>query len=232
MAGGDGASVPVTFSVADSGIGMSPDQASSVFNAFEQADASISARFGGTGLGLAISRNLVRMMGGDIAVESSLGEGSRFYFTLEMERGESGHETDEAGEPPIPELRGKRILLVEDIEINRVILMDILEDTHAEMDEAEDGKIAAEMFAASETGYYGLIFMDVQMPNMNGYESARAIRAMNRPDAKSVPIIAMTANVYREDVERVREAGMNAHLAKPVNIGDTMRALAEWMLGV
>jgi CheY-like chemotaxis protein len=86
------------------------------------------------------------------------------------------------------------------------------------------------MFSSSETGYYDLIFMDVQMPNMNGYESARAIRAMDRPDAKTVPIIAMTANVYREDVERVREAGMNTHLAKPVNVGDTMRTLAQWLL--
>ncbi|MDR3279468.1 MAG: transporter substrate-binding domain-containing protein [Synergistaceae bacterium] len=230
MAGESSSRVSVTFSVEDNGIGMSPEQASSVFNAFEQADASISVRFGGTGLGLAISRNLVRMMGGDITVESRLGEGSKFYFTLEMETTESLHKSSEEGDLPLLELRGKRLLLVEDIEINRVILMDLLEDTHAEIDEAEDGQIAVEMFSASETDYYDLIFMDIQMPNMNGYEAARAIREMDRPDAKSVPIIAMTANVYREDVERVREAGMNAHLAKPVNIGDTMRTLAEWLL--
>ena len=217
----------VTFSVIDTGIGMTESQVSKLFTVFEQTDANIAVRFGGTGLGLAISQNLVRMMGGVITVQSALGEGSTFTFTLSMERtGQAVEHAADSGDI-VPELLGKRILLAEDVDINREILEELLADTHVTIDEAVDGREAVEKFAASPVRYYDLVFMDVQMPHMDGYEATRRIRALDRKDAALVPIIAMTANVYSDDIERGRAAGMNAHLAKPIDINAVMRLLAE-----
>jgi CheY-like chemotaxis protein len=161
-----------------------------------------------------------------IAVESALGKGSAFSFVLCLKKMEDP--TEEPLEPgTIPDLTGKRLLIVEDVELNRLILRELLEETHAEMEEAEDGKCAAERFSESPEGYYDLIFMDVQMPNMNGYEATRRLRAMSRPDAATVPIIAMTANAYREDIERALDSGMNGHLSKPVDIDAVMQTLTD-----
>ncbi len=220
----------LTFTVSDEGIGMSDEQIARLFVAFEQADNSISARFGGTGLGLAISQNLVGQMGGEIAVASKSGEGSTFWFTLTLERTEMPAEPETVRTAAGVDLTGKRILLAEDIEINREILMELLKETNASFDEAEDGKRAVELFAASPIGSYDLVFMDIQMPNMDGYEATRTIRKMARLDAGSVPIIAMTANAYREDVENAFAAGMNGHVAKPIDLDKIMRLLEE-MLG-
>jgi CheY-like chemotaxis protein len=199
---------------------------SRLFLAFEQADSSIAARFGGTGLGLAISQNLVQQMGGVILVHSAPGEGSTFTFTIGMDRAEcEPEETDSDG--IVPDLTGRHILLVEDLAINRVILTELLADTHVEIDEAEDGLEALEKFENSPVNHYDLIFMDVQMPNVDGYEATRRIRILPRPDSATVPIIAMTANAYREDIEQARKAGMNAHLAKPIDVDAVMRLLAE-----
>jgi signal transduction histidine kinase/BarA-like signal transduction histidine kinase len=219
--------ISAVFSVSDTGIGMTEEQLAKLFTAFEQADAKIAARFGGTGLGLAISQNLVRMMGGLITARSAPGAGSSFNFTLDMEL--TGHEPVKATLPgdSMPELQGRRILLVEDVDINRQILMELLADTNVAIDEAIDGLEAVEKFEASPARHYDLIFMDVQMPNLDGYEATRRIRALQREDAADVPIVAMTANAYSEDIERGREAGMNAHLAKPVDINAVMRLLAE-----
>ena len=219
--------ISVTFSISDTGIGMTEEQMSKLFTVFEQADSKIATRFGGTGLGLAISQNLVQMMGGLIRVKSVPDQGSIFTFILNMEV--VGLETDaaQASGDIMAELLGKRILLVEDVDINREILVELLADTHVTIDEAVDGAQAVEKFAASPEHYYDLIFMDVQMPNMDGYEATRHIRALKREDAATVPIIAMTANAYSDDIERGRAAGMNAHLAKPIDINAIMRLLAE-----
>ncbi|GHS87692.1 hypothetical protein AGMMS49957_08010 [Synergistales bacterium] len=222
-------SVTISFDIRDNGIGMTEEQAAKVFNAFEQADSNIALKFGGTGLGLAISRNLINNMGGDITLKSEFGKGSTFSFSLSFNRCEDYIDED-AEELTIPDLSGKRILLAEDIEINRVILIELLADTHVSIDEAEDGIAAAGRFSASPEGYYDLIFMDVQMPNMNGYEAAEVIRRMKRGDAKTVPIIAMTANVYREDIERALSAGMNGHLGKPVDVATIMKTLTQFLL--
>jgi signal transduction histidine kinase/ActR/RegA family two-component response regulator len=223
----DVSNVVCSFSVADNGIGMTADQLSKVFSAFEQADSSIAARFGGTGLGLAISQNLVGQMGGVIDVRSKPGEGSTFSFSISMQKTDLDMAADERSDTLLPELKGRRILLVEDIEINRVILAELMEETHVEIEEAEDGVQAVERFTESPDGYYDLIFMDVQMPNMDGYEATRRIRALDRPDAATTPIIAMTANAYREDIDRARDSGMNGHLAKPINIDEVMRIIGD-----
>ena len=223
-------SVTLCFTVRDNGIGMTREQVSRLFTAFEQADSSIASRFGGTGLGLAISQNLVQQMHGEISVQSIPGNGSDFTFTLSFTR---AHEIPcgESAEPDCPglDLSGKRILLAEDIEINRLILLELLRETNASFDEAEDGLDALSLFENSSHDYYDLVFMDIQMPRMDGYEAARRIRALDRPDAGRVPIIAMTANAYREDIEKALAAGMNSHLAKPVDIDAVKRLLADML---
>ncbi|MDR2742961.1 MAG: response regulator [Treponema sp.] len=219
----------ILFRVSDTGIGMKSEQMANLFTAFEQADQSISVRFGGTGLGLAISQNLVKMMGGLITVESVFGQGSAFEFTLDMAVAENAGEQDEPADSGRRDFTGRRILLAEDIEINRIILKELLSETHITIDEAANGGEALNAFAASEPGFYDLVFMDVQMPNMDGHEATRRIRALNREDAKSVPIIAMTANAYREDIDRALAAGMNSHLAKPVDMEEVLKALGQWL---
>jgi CheY-like chemotaxis protein len=219
--------ITVTCRVTDSGIGMTDEQLGKIFKPFEQADTSIAARFGGTGLGLSISQNLVNQMGGAITVKSSQGKGSSFCFTITLEKTEYTQEDLNPVGDAMPDLSGKRILLVEDVDINRMILIELLEDTHVEIDEASDGKIALDKFAASELGYYDLIFMDVQMPNMDGYEATLQIRALDRSDAKLVPIVAMTANAYREDIDKAQSVGMNGHVAKPIDLSAVMRTLRE-----
>jgi signal transduction histidine kinase/CheY-like chemotaxis protein len=228
-----GETLRVRFSISDTGIGISEDRIHHLFNAFEQADSSIAVRFGGTGLGLSISQNLVGQMGGEITVDSTLGEGSTFAFTIDMDRthSEDNAATGEQIGIENADFTGNRILIAEDIDINRLIIGELLADTHVLIDEAEDGRIAADKFAASAEGYYDLILMDVQMPNMNGYESTRAIRAMtDRADAATIPIIALTANAYKEDIDRAIAAGMNGHLAKPIDIKDVLKTLTKYLV--
>ncbi|MDR0878583.1 MAG: response regulator, partial [Treponema sp.] len=254
--------IPVHFKVSDNGIGMTPPQMKNLFTAFEQADNSISTRFGGTGLGLAISQNLIRQMGGLITVESVFGSGSSFEFTLNMDIAEAIEKEADKADTEASEFPGKRILLAEDIDINRMILKELLADTKVIIDEAVDGKEALEKFSAAPENYYDLIFMDVQMPNMDGHEATRKIRELEaerlasmefgaqtqtpkqllgpQPSGehregsllepvKQVPIVAMTANAYREDIDRALAAGMNGHLAKPIDIGEVMKSLNRWL---
>jgi CheY-like chemotaxis protein len=211
------------FSVTDTGIGMTEEQIARLFNAFEQADGSISRKFGGTGLGLAISKNIVEKMGGRIWVESEEGAGSTFIFEVNLERvtvqeGASREspeiKADKAAETL--DLSGVKILLAEDMEINREIFLALLEETHITIDIAENGAIAVSKFRENPEKY-DLIIMDVQMPEMDGYQATRTIRAMDTPKAKTIPIIAMTANAFKEDVDRCLAAGMNDHLAKPID---------------
>ena len=224
--------ITLRFTVADDGIGMSPEQQKRLFTAFDQTDNTIAARFGGTGLGLAISQNLIRQMGSEIAVESAPSKGSSFRFTITLPIDSAPLKPDSrcTGEEDVPlDLSGKRILLAEDIDINRLILCELLDDTGLSIEEAADGQAAVNMFSAAAPGYYSLIFMDIQMPVMDGYQAAREIRGLPRSDAASIPIVAMTANAYKEDVERALSAGMNDHLAKPIDIA-ALRGLLRNML--
>ncbi|WP_424245250.1 PAS domain S-box-containing protein [Elusimicrobium posterum] len=218
----------VLFTLKDDGIGMTKEQTEKLFKAFEQADNTIATRFGGTGLGLAISQNLINMMGGNIEVESKPGEGSKFYFTIPFEKNECFVSEDTEKVEKL-DLASKRILLVEDIDINRIIVCDILSTTGVKIDEARNGKEAVEMFAAAPDGFYDLIFMDVQMPVLNGYEATKQIRLLDKPNAQNVPVIAMTANAYKEDVERALESGMNGHLSKPIDTVALIKTLAKYL---
>jgi signal transduction histidine kinase/CheY-like chemotaxis protein len=220
----------ITFTITDNGIGMTETQQAKLFTPFEQADSSIAIRYGGTGLGLAISQNLVRQMGGLITVKSRPGEGSAFSFTIHLDK-TANPEPDPVEDDAIPDLTGKRILLAEDIEINRIILRELLAETHVEIDEAANGREALDMYTAHPENYQ-LIFMDIQMPLMDGYEAARHIRKFEKArdggeHPGGIPIIAMTANAYREDIDRALEAGMNGHIAKPIDIKTIMRTLRE-----
>jgi signal transduction histidine kinase len=222
-------SIRLQWVVSDTGIGIEDEQRSRIFTPFEQANKSIAAHFGGVGLGLAISRNLIELMGGHIKVQSALGQGSTFSFTINMEKTDFKRESDDDFEVSVLDLTGKRILLVEDIEINRVIIQELLDGTNVEIDEAIDGKDALEKFAASPIDYYDLIFMDIQMPIMDGYDSTRAIRRLPRKDAATVRIVAMTADAYREDIEASLRSGMNDHLSKPIVLRAMIKVLKELM---
>ena len=222
--------ISILFSVKDNGIGMSAEQVKRLFTPFEQTDDSISIRYGGTGLGLAISQNLVNRMGGQIQVESAPSQGSTFTFSIVLKKALDFQEQTDKEAPDSPDFTGKRILLAEDIDINRTILAELLSDTGLRIDEAKDGAEAVERFRESPEYGYDLIFMDIQMPILNGYEAAREIRATEeRGDAKTIPIIAMTANAYKEDIDRALASGMNGHLGKPIDIVSVRRTLEKYL---
>ena len=220
----------IQITVTDTGIGISPEQQTRLFHSFEQAEADISRQFGGTGLGLMISKNIVEMMGGEIWIESELGKGSTFGFTVLLLRGEV-----ESQEPQSIEVEedisfaGHHILLAEDIDINREIIQALLEPTQIEIDGARDGLEAVAMFSEAPEKY-DTILMDIQMPQMDGYEATRTIRALNLPNASSIPIIALTADVFKEDIERCLEAGMNGHLGKPVLLNELLATLKKYLI--
>ncbi len=229
-----GGTLTLQVSVGDTGIGISREQQAKLFRSFAQADNGISRRFGGTGLGLAISKRIVEMMDGHIRVESEPNRGSVFTFDVTVEEVDSLGQVQpavEAADAPRPtqgRYTGKRVLLVEDVEINREIVITLLEDTGVAIDCAENGLAAVTMFADAPDAY-DMIFMDIHMPEMDGYEATRRIRAMDVDRAKTVPIVAMTANVFREDVERCLAAGMNGHLGKPIDMGDLFARLETYL---
>ena len=221
----------VKVEVKDSGIGISPEQQQRLFTIFEQAESSISRKFGGTGLGLAISKQIVQMMNGKIWVESELNKGSTFEFTVQLLRGESGErQTDEI--MPLEEIRsfkGCRILLAEDVDINREIVISLLEPAEIEIDCAVNGAEAVNMYKASPEKY-DLILMDMQMPEIDGLEATRLIRKFESANvSKPIPIIAMTANVFKEDVQKCVEAGMNDHIGKPLDFDEVMKKLNHYL---
>ena len=213
------------FIMKDTGIGMDPEYIPKIFDTFSQEDASNTNIYGGSGLGMAITKNLVGMMDGEIYVESKKGEGSTFTVivplglineTVANDESEKHIEESFSGEEITEILSGKRVLMAEDVEQNAEILTDLLELEDIISARARNGEEAVMMFSKSEPGFYAAILMDVRMPVMDGLEATRTIRKLGHPDAKTIPIIAMTANVFDEDVERSMEAGMNAHLSKPV----------------
>ncbi len=289
----------IEFSITDTGIGIAPENIKKLFTPFEQAEAKTSRVYGGTGLGLSISRSIVNLLGGDITVESIVGQGSTFSFTLWIEISTSHTENTEqqevkkvfttpvtpvapdqnifvAEEPvsPIPTqessydsstelqgatifnteftqnagassqvvenpdaanadpalLSGKRILLADDVELNRMIIVEMLRHLELIIDEVADGTEAVETFANSADGHYDLILMDALMPKMSGYDASNAIRNMQRNDAKSIPIIAVTANAFQEDIDRAMENGMNDHLAKPIDYDKMLLAIKKFLI--
>ncbi|GHU91193.1 hypothetical protein FACS1894202_12200 [Clostridia bacterium] len=215
--------------VADNGIGISKEQQSRLFNSFHQADNHMSRKFGGTGLGLALSKRIVGLMGGEIWVKSTLGKGSTFSFSVQLQRGEEAVEAVPEEERGADDFTGFRILLAEDNEINREIVLSLLEETNLEIECAGNGREAVSLFAASP-GRYGMIFMDLQMPEMDGYEATERIRALDIPRAKAIPIVAMTANVFREDIEHCLAVGMNGHIGKPLDFDEVRAILRRFLL--
>jgi signal transduction histidine kinase len=221
-------------SVSDTGIGISEEQISRLFHSFEQAESSTSRKFGGTGLGLAISKNIVEMMGGRIWVESEPGKGSTFSFTTKMLIPEEKRESDErsfsekASDSNDYDFSGYHVLIAEDVDINREIIHALLEPTGVAIDDAVNGVAVVEHFEENPA-LYDIVFMDVQMPMMDGLEATRRIRAFDAPQAKSVPIIAMTANVFKEDIEKCLAAGMNDHIGKPIDFTSVLEKLREYL---
>jgi len=207
------------FSVTDTGIGMKQEQVSRLFNAFEQAESGTTRKYGGTGLGLAISKSIVEKMDGRIWAESEPNKGSKFVFDIKLARpGVDGTDENRTERTDgLPDFSNVRILFAEDVEINREIFITLLEETGINIDVAENGVIAVEKFTQNP-GKYDLIIMDVMMPEMDGLEATRAIRAKAYSRAKTIPIIAMTANAFKEDIDKCIESGMNDHLAKPIDM--------------
>ena len=205
------------FQVRDDGIGIAPEKQQLIFRQFEQADNSENARKQGTGLGLAISRRIVRMMDSDIKLESETGKGSSFSFNVKLQP-VSGEKTTVTSQPEEISFPGKRILVVEDNELNMEIICTILENYGIETEQAVNGKEAVRRMEESVPGYYDMIFMDIMMPEMDGLEATRTIRNLDRKDCKKIPIYAMSANAFDEDVKRSLASGMNGHLSKPVDI--------------
>ena len=210
------------FLVSDNGMGMSADFKDTIFDAFTRAESSMTNKIQGTGLGMAITKNLVEAMGGTIDVESELGQGSCFEVLIDLriaeDRSVSSAEQAEKDEPAGNVLKGMRFLCAEDNELNAEILMELLKIEGAECTICENGKRVLEAFEQSAPGDYDMILMDVQMPVMNGYEATKAIRRSSHELAKTIPIIAMTANAFSEDIQHSLAAGMNAHVSKPVEM--------------
>ncbi len=224
------AGIPLRFEVEDRGIGIAGEDQARLFSAFEQADGSTTRRFGGTGLGLAISKRLAQMMGGEIGVDSTPGQGSTFWFTVRLPRGAEAPPSipdalrAEELEQALQWFSGMRILLVEDEPINAEITLALLEQVGMRADVAVDGLAAV---ARARERKYALILMDVQMPGLNGIEATRAIRGESRN--RDTPILALTANALEEDRRACLDAGMNAHVGKPFNAVTFYEALLHWL---
>ena len=217
-------------SVEDSGIGLTEEQKNRLFESFEQADAETSRKYGGTGLGLALSRNIVKMMDGDIWVDSESGKGATFSFTVKLKlNGGNGKDSDDFDDlDGTDDYTGKTVLLVEDMEINCEIILALLEPTNVFVDCAENGEKALEMFKATPEKY-DIIFMDIQMPGMDGYETTRCIRKVDSPNALKIPIVAVSANVFKEDIDQCYASGMNGHIGKPVYVEELFSQLRKYL---
>lgn len=216
------------FIIRDTGIGIKEDYMPHIFESFTREERTTVNRIQGTGLGLAITAKIVEMMGGTISVKSKLGEGSEFTVELELEPFETDSQANAENSENI-DLAGHRILLVEDNAINAEIARMILEQYGAEVQQAENGKTGLEALQEKGPGYYDAVLMDIQMPVMNGFEATKAIRALGGAYATALPIIAMSANAYDEDVRDCLAAGMNGHIAKPFNPDELMRILRRYI---
>ncbi|MBR3019480.1 MAG: response regulator [Clostridia bacterium] len=208
------------FTITDTGIGMDKAFLSKLFEAFSQENDTSTNKYGGSGLGMAITKRMVDMMGGEILVESEKGVGSNFTVTVPLRLSLTEEKPELSAEEPaeLTPVGGLHVLIAEDQEINAEVLSDLLEMEEMTSEWAADGQIAVEMFSKSEENHFDAILMDMRMPVMDGISATREIRKLKRPDAAGIPIIALTANAFEEDVKQCLEAGMNAHLSKPVDI--------------
>lgn len=214
--------------VSDTGIGMTPEVMADMYSEFSRAVDTRVNRIEGSGLGLAIVKSFTELMGGTIDATSEPGKGSTFVSRITVELVSEDALTDANASDGIENcIDGRRILLAEDNELNYEIASEILSMYGAEIEWAENGQLAVELFSESDSGYYDIILMDMQMPVMNGIEATRAIRALDRPDAGEIPIIAMTANAFDEDKRECLDAGMNGHVAKPVEVDKMMSVISE-----
>ena len=218
------------FIVRDTGIGISKEYLPHIFESFTREEKTTVNRVQGTGLGLAITARVVEMMGGVISVKSRPGEGSEFTVELALEPSEPDDDTAEPDEMLQSVLNGKRVLLVEDNAINAEIATIILEQYGITVDRAENGRIGADKAMTAEAGYYSAVLMDIQMPVMNGYEATRAIRSLPGEYYRTLPIIAMSANAYDEDIRASLDSGMNAHIAKPFQPDDLIKTLCRYIV--
>ena len=217
------------FTCADTGIGMSEEYQQHLFEPFTQEHCTARSTYGGTGLGMPIAKSLVDKMGGEITFTSRLGEGTTFRVILPFRICQPGELPPQAAKAPAPdELQGMRLLLVEDNTLNMEIAAFMLENAGAELTKAQNGQEALDIFRESPVSFFDAILMDVMMPVMDGYQATRAIRALERPDAAAVPIVAMTAHAFADDRQRAYEAGMTAHLAKPLESAVLIRTLRRW----
>ena len=227
--------IRLLFEVKDNGIGISEKNRKKLFSAFEQADNTISRKYGGTGLGLAICKKMVEMMGGQIWIKSEEGKGSSFFFTVTAHAGKAKAAAQLDGFDTVPEnaaageaiFKGKKILVAEDIVINQEILLELLGHTGIEIIFADNGMEAYEIFRKSPD-MFDIIFMDIHMPVMDGFEATKKIRALPIMNAKNIPIIAMTADVFNEDIEKCRADGMNDHTGKPIEIKDVIKKIGYY----
>ncbi len=222
--------------VHDTGIGMAPEFMNRIFKPFEQENSNISHNYGGTGLGMAITDQIVRLMGGEIVIDSMPGRGSDFTVYLHLPVADTAQIQDV--EPELPEtvanddytFAGKHILMAEDNDINAEIASEILTDAGAQVDVAGNGQEAVQMVAEHQPGYYDFVLMDIQMPVMDGREAARQIRQMDRADASDLLIFALSADAFYEDERLSIEAGMNGHFAKPVNFEEVRKRIGQTVM--
>ena len=223
--------VLVDVTIKDTGIGMSEDFLKNIFRPFVQADQGARSQYKGTGLGMAIVKELLDRMGGTIQIDSAENQGTTIHVVIPFEIAEEPAVVQEMSELPKENLSGCRILLAEDNELNREIAAFLLKDEGISVTEAEDGQQAVECFLKMPEGYYDAVLMDIMMPVMDGYQAARAIRGSGKKDAEMIPIVAITANAFAEDKRKTMEAGMDAHLSKPLNVQELMDTIRKFCAG-
>ena len=228
LPGADDRHMIVRYRVTDTGVGMTKEFVKHIFDEFSQEESSARTYYKGSGLGMAISKRYVDLMDGNISVESEKGKGSTFTVELPLELTEADKVQKQASPGDSTDLAGVKILMAEDNDLNAEIAMVQLEELGMHITRASDGKEALKIFASNQPGTFDIIFMDIMMPKMNGYEATNAIRTLqNRPDARTIPIIAMTANAFAEDVQASLDAGMNGHLSKPIVIDEVVKTIAR-----
>ena len=212
----------IRFAVSDTGVGIPKEEQARVFRSFEQASSARTSQQKGTGLGLSISSRLVQLMGSEIQLDSSPGRGSCFSFSISLAL---GAQVEDRAQTEAISFEGSRILVVEDNELNAEIAQCLLEERGFQVDCVYDGSQAVERIASTPPGTYDVILMDIMMPVMDGLEAARAIRSMEREDCRTIPIIAMSANAFDDDLKKSVECGMDGHLSKPVEVGKLYETL-------
>jgi PAS domain S-box-containing protein len=229
VVGEENGNLVLKIEVSDNGIGIPEEKQATIFNLFEQADGGLSRKFEGAGLGLPISKHLVGMMGGRIWVESEPGKGANFIFTIRIKNASGEKPARNYADESIKSFKGKTVLLVDDVKVNREALMTMLKDTQIQIDCAENGLQAVELFS-NDPGRYDIILMDINMPGIDGWETSRRIRLLTAPGGARVKILAMLANTSQEDVEKSRKAGMDDHIGKPVDFNELFHKLNQHLV--